>query len=155
MCSWLPVDVLAKTILEVGIEQDCNRENPFLNIENPCRFHWTRDLLAELKKKGLEFETENSQIWLRRLTEYQNKTPDESAVQQNPAVKLSEYFEQLVDNLDRESTGDGREVTFDTTKARNCSEHLQNAPDVLATGLVGKFLENWMAEWQYKRWRAS
>jgi hypothetical protein len=142
MCSWLPVDVLAKTILEVGVEQDCNRENSFLNIENSCRFHWTRDLLPELKKNGLEFEIEDSQIWLRRLTKYQNKTPDERAVQQNPAVKLSGYFEQFVDNLDRESTGHGREVTFDTTKARNCSENLRNAPDVLATGLVGKFLRN-------------
>jgi hypothetical protein len=150
MCSWLPVDVLAKTILEVGVEQDCNRENSFLNIENSCRFHWTRDLLPELKKNGLEFEIENSQTWLRRLTKYQNETPDERAVQQNPAVKLSGYFEQFVDNLDRESTGHGREVTFDTTKARNCSENLQNAPEVLATGLVGKFLKNWMAEWQYK-----
>ena len=147
-CSWLPVDSLASTIVDLTFSES---PTTILNIENPIRFHWTKDLLPALHNSGLKFEAVSPQQWLQKLTEYEDSTPAEQALESNPAVKLLDYFVQLVDTFPGFEGGSDvarPEVTFDTSKAQKCSKHLQTAPDVLSTGLIDKFLSKWMSRWQ-------
>lgn len=144
-CSWLPVDTLASSILDIVLVSDEPRLNPVLNLENPLKFHWTRDLLPVLRRTGLEFEIVSPEIWLTQLREYSETSSAEEALRENPAVKLLGYFEELVSGQkDMQRSG---EVSFDTRVAQSLSRSLREAPDVLEQGLVEKFVSRWLKTW--------
>lgn len=61
--SWLPVDILATTILDLaGISTSAipisdSDTNLVYNLKNPPAFSWTSSLLPELQRAGLDFLT--------------------------------------------------------------------------------------------------
>ena len=96
-CSWIPVDTLATTILEVdrtlqSAPRPCaiDGTNPpvIYNMCNPHVFSWDQ-LLKELQTAGLEFKAVPHGDWLQRLRD----SALTGNVEQNPAVKLLDHFE--------------------------------------------------------------
>lgn len=96
-CSWIPVDTLATAIVEVGrtvqsAPKPCSFDstNPpvIYNMCNPHRFTWDQ-LLEEVRKAGVEFETVPYGDWMQLLRDSASNGEEE----QNPAVKLLDHFE--------------------------------------------------------------
>lgn len=96
-CSWIPVDTLATAILEVSrtvqsAPNPCaiDSMNPpvIYNMCNPQRFSWDQ-LLEEVRKAGVEFETVPYGDWMHLLRDSASNGEEE----QNPAVKLLDHFE--------------------------------------------------------------
>ena len=96
-CSWIPVDTLATAILEVSktvqwASKPCaiDSTNPpvIYNMCNPHLFSWDQ-LLEEVRKAGIEFETVPYGDWMQLLRESASNGEEE----QNPAVKLLDHFE--------------------------------------------------------------
>ena len=96
-CSWIPVDTLATTILEVdrtvqSAPKPCAMDgtNPpvIYNMCNPHSFSWDQ-LLKELRTAGLEFKAVSYGDWLQCLRD----SALTGNVEQNPAVKLLDHFE--------------------------------------------------------------
>lgn len=116
-----------------------------MNLENPRKFDWYNDLLPSLKKAGLQFEVVSPEVWLNQLRLYSETTVPEEALSKNPAVKLLSYFAQLVQDQSRR--GRHEELAFETAKAQACSPSLQNVPNVVVAGLVGRFVTKWLETW--------
>lgn len=149
-CSWLPVDTLAATMLDLMVHGSTT--TGVWNLQNPKRFHWTRDLLPLLHKAGLDFKPVDTTLWLQRLRAYGDDVPGDVALHENPAVKLLDYFEETyggdaLKGSDRDSVPGEGEVSFVTAGAEGVSVHLRNAPDVLRDGLVDKILQVWLGRW--------
>ena len=96
-CSWIPVDTLATAILEISrtvesASKPCaiDSTNPpaVYNMCNPHLFSWDQ-LLDEVRKAGLEFETVPYGDWMQLLRNSASNGDEE----QNPAVKLLDHFE--------------------------------------------------------------
>lgn len=135
-CSWLPVDTLASVILELAFLQ--TTPEIVYNLQSPHTFSWTATLLPLLKSAGLVFTPSPISIWLAKLRESANTT----TVEQNPAVKLVEYYERAYGK-----GNPGGKVDFEIGKAERDSETLRNAPDLVKDGYIERFLETWLKSW--------
>ena len=151
--SWLPVDTLANSICELSglsgnsqaTEEKLDPENDFIyNIENPSTFRWTEDLLPELARLGLQFETIPPLAWLEKLRLYNGD------VEANPAVKLLGHFEKIYAKSGIvQSQGENKAcVKFDLTKVQRESESLRTAPKIIQDGYMEKFVEAWTDKWK-------
>ena len=88
---WLPVDVVARVSVEIGLSDPAlwqNRATVF-NVVNPHGLHWTTDLLPILRQAGLAFDAVEPDEWILRL---RASNPD---VGVNPSMKLLGYFAGL------------------------------------------------------------
>ncbi|KAK1142845.1 putative NRPS-like protein biosynthetic cluster [Aspergillus melleus] len=141
-CSWLPVDILGTAILEIAhtcaqgpVPAKFNKIDPpvFYNLVNPHEFAWL-DLLSRLRTAGLEFTTVPFALWLDGLRGSAAKGEEE----QNPAVKLVEYYEQTYTQ-----EGKNRGAKFEVDMARRDSEKMRKTIDVVGMGLVEKFSGVW------------
>lgn len=147
-CSWLPVDTLATTILELSktlaasptpIGSDSSNPSIFYNLVNPHVFSW-EDLLTELHAAGLDFSTVSFSDWLQKL---QNSAAQGDEVR-NPAVKLIEYFKK---NYGAEEGLKNNGITFETKAAQRDSAALRSPPKIIDDGYVRKFLVTWSQRW--------
>lgn len=127
---WLPVDVVASTILEISLS---DAGPGVMNVVNHKSFHWTRDLLPALHRAGLDFSESRQKEWVELLCK---SNPDPVA---NPPIKLAEFFASKYGN-DLPRTG----LTYDTSFARFLSPSLAAAP-VLGQDLVDKFVKQFQA----------
>lgn len=80
---WLPVDVVADSIIEHSVS---TYASGVLNVVNHNSFHWTRDLLPLLQKAGLKFDKLETSQWLEKL---RASNPDPLV---NPSIKLVEFW---------------------------------------------------------------
>ena len=153
-CSWLPVDTLAESMVELSETLDrsprpnsTDIDNPpiFYNLVNPHVFSW-EELLDELHASGLEFKSVSFNDWLKML--------QESATQgdelRNPAVKLIEYFEM---NYGGEESLERKGLTFESAAAQRDSAAMRSAPKVVENGFVRKFLVVWLQRWIQESYR--
>jgi hypothetical protein len=166
-CEWLPVDVVATTILELaGLSPSVlpnmmgNRmskgtpavpEKPnqlVYNILSPHSFPWTHSLLPALSHAGLSFAPVPTSTWLhqlRSLSQSSARNDDPAAdPERNPALKLIDHFEKM---FGIEGTGGGK-VGFEIGKAVEDSPSLRESSSVLKSGLIEKTLRWWMARWE-------
>lgn len=111
----------------------------FYNVVHPHTFSW-EDLLGELRICGLNFVSKPFNDWLQMLRE--SAAQEDEA--QNPAVKLLGYFENT---YGAEEGFEGEGIRFETTAARRDSSALRAAPKVVESGLVRKFLDQWLERW--------
>lgn len=143
--SWLPVDTLATTILDLtGISTGAipisNSDTGLVyNLENPRTFSWTSSLLPELQRSGLEFSTIPVAEWLKRLRDYEKNGGDP---ERNPAVKLIDHFES---RYGKEKRGD---VRFKIGTAEKHSFALRKAPRLVEEGYIKKFVKAWLEKWE-------
>ncbi|KAK4610164.1 Adenylate-forming reductase Nps10 [Fulvia fulva] len=123
--SWLPVDVVAQTFVDIGTS---DTEKGLFNLVNHGSFHWAGDLLPLLRAAGVEFEEVGQREWIRRL---RASNPDPEV---NPPIKLVDFFAGKYDNDDKKGS-----LSYDTTVAQECSEALREV-GVLDQELVGKIV---------------
>ncbi|KAI1773294.1 acetyl-CoA synthetase-like protein [Hypoxylon cercidicola] len=143
--SWLPVDTLATSLLELdqtlrAAPRPCAIDpiTPpvFYNMVNPALFRW-EDLLVSLKEAGLDFEAVPFEQWLQMLRDDDARGNEK----QNPAVKLVGYFEQ------RYGGGSAGSIVFDTKVIQRDSAVMRKPPQILKDGYVKKFLDRWQRRW--------
>ena len=172
-CQWLPVDTLARSVLEctglainTELERTPHQGLRVYNLCSPSTFSWTRDLLPALA--GIDnfppFERVVVDEWLARLRQLSltepssiddkdldgkigkgGKAADPSS---NPALKLVDFFTENF--LSKGGAGGdigGDEIMFDINEAEKSSMALRTAPKIIESGLLAKVVEHWMAEW--------
>ena len=143
--SWLPSDIVAKSILEVaGLASSesssiCNSDDRSIvyHVQNSRTFHWTKDLLPALRAAGLSFRNVPQRKWVQLLRD-SNSDPV-----QNPTIKLLDFFTEKYDNDKPGRKG----LVFLTEKTGLASKTVGNGYDVVKEGLVEKMVEKWLAEW--------
>lgn len=163
-CTWLPVDTVANSIVEIaGLgkketlqadedDEDVSSSIPefyVYNVVNAHTFGWTEDFLPALRAGGLHFETLAPKEWLQRLRD------SEQDAEKNPSIKLLEFWEKKIGtatqarekNQQGEKARVGGDQTFDTARARGKSPALRSAPNIIAEGYVPIILKAWMEKW--------
>lgn len=144
--SWLPVDIVARAVLELaGLDtltseasaQNLNSDNIVYHVQNPRTFSWTNDLLPALQAAGLGFKVVTQREWVE-LLRGSEQDPDK-----NPTIKLLDFFTEKYDNDQPGRQG----LVFQTEKTGLRSEAIQNGYDIVGSGLVKKFVDSWRKEW--------
>lgn len=169
-CEWLPVDILATTILELaglfssvspdleehldgsvrnGMAAVKEESAPLVyNILSPHSFSWTDELLPALSRAGLFFKPVPTWTWLhqlRSLSQSSSKNNNPAAdPRRNPALKLIDHFEKAFGNEAKE----GGKVEFAIENAMKDSPCLRGSPNVLESGLLAKTLGWWTGRWE-------
>lgn len=143
--SWLPVDTLAMTILDLaGIStgaipaSDSNIDLVY-NLENPHTFSWTSTLLPELQRSGLEFSIVPVTDWSQKLRDYEKNGGDPG---RNPAIKLIDHFESM---YGKKKTG---EVRFEIQTAEKHCPALKEAARLVEDGYIRAFVKAWLQKWK-------
>ncbi|KAI4098391.1 MAG: hypothetical protein LQ339_006446 [Xanthoria mediterranea] len=145
-CSWLPVNTLASTILDLITITNPHTPKPaaapLYNLLNPHTFTWPA-LLTSLRASGLRFHPVPFPDWLSLL---QKSAANKADDRNNPAVKLLPYFETNYHRAEKLGGG-GAGIRFATGLAERDSLALREAPRCVEAGLVGKFVGRWMERW--------
>lgn len=137
---WLPVDVVARACVEVGLGgSEAEAPAEVYNVVNPQTLHWTRELLPVLREAGLRFEEVEVEEWLERLRR------SEQDPERNPPVKLLTFWEGKYGGKKVEERKP--EVTWETDRVRKWSNAIatvEKPGKVLLEKIVGYFLnEAW------------
>ncbi len=141
-----------------GIVDTASNKNAVYHIRPPYTFSWTKDLLPALATAGLSFNSVPFAEWLQQLRalssnsiqihkderEYGNNQTNrrgqaqEAAadLEQNPALKLVDFFEE-----DLKCSGDesGGRVVFDIKSALEASPTLRTGNILLRVGCLRKW----------------
>jgi thioester reductase-like protein/aryl carrier-like protein len=152
--DWVPVDDLASIIVELssslaGISVTGTAQ--IFNCVNPHDIAWAEliPVIVQELEKPLTSDGEKSEVvtvgfreWLDRLTAseaalVENKSLDAS-VRQNPAVKLIDFYEQLI--IEGQ---DSSPVRLSTEKSAHTSEHLRNLKPINPEWMRG-WIQGWI-----------
>lgn len=162
-CSWLPVDVLAKGIVEIAgaceyalrphsprssgssgssysmVEDE--EDDTVYNLHNPHTFTWS-SLLATLRENGFEFKIVTFQTWLQMLRDSEARGEELA----NPAVKLTAHYEATYSEASRAYQ---QEKKFLTGKAERDSVSLREGRlRIIEDGVLGCYARDWLRRWQ-------
>ncbi|PYH91829.1 NRPS-like enzyme [Aspergillus ellipticus CBS 707.79] len=144
-CSWLPVDKLACSILELAKACSLNSledvpegvDDSIYNLCNSREFTWS-SLLDTLKRSGFSFKTVPFEKWQQLLRESEAK--GEELV--NPAVKLTAHYEAMY------SEGAPQPARFLTEKAERDSMTLRNGRlRIVQDGILARYAQDWLKRW--------
>lgn len=115
----------------------------FYNMVNPHVFQWD-ELLEELRRAGLKFEAVRFGGWLRELQESATRGEE----QQNPAVKLIDYYKQHYAGELAEVNGfKDHTLRFETKAIERDTAVLRSPPALIEGGHIQKFVAKWMQRW--------
>ncbi|KAE8369995.1 hypothetical protein BDV27DRAFT_171705 [Aspergillus caelatus] len=151
-CSWLPVDKLACSVLEIAKACSVNTleesegdamasehiDDTIFNLSNPRTFTWSA-LLDALQRSGFDFQTVPFHSWLQMLRDSESR--GEEMI--NPAVKLADHYESMY----------GEEApapkTFVTEKAERDSSTLRNGRlRIIQDGILNRYARDWLRRWK-------
>ncbi|KAL4891809.1 hypothetical protein BDV59DRAFT_208792 [Aspergillus ambiguus] len=144
-CSWLPVDKLAGSILELAkacaaqsLEHPSPRvDDTVYNLTNSRVFTWS-SLLETLKASGFDFDVVPFEQWLEMMR--QSASRGEELV--NPAVKLIDYYEAMY------SGEIPPPKNFVTNKAERDSMTLRNGRlRIVKDGILRCYARDWLKRW--------
>lgn len=145
-CSWLPVDKLVGSMLEIAKacssksadDRQDNEDDTIYNLSNSRTFTWS-SMLDTLRTNGFKFDTVPFDRWLELLRE--SEARGEELV--NPAVKLTDHYEAM---YGKEST---KPPKFTTHKAERDSMTLRNGRlRIIQDGILGRYARDWLNRWQ-------
>lgn len=156
--AWLPVDYAATIVLELSEIIPPPSSSPSDNskngedaevvyaVQNPKTHHWTHSILPALHTAGLKFDSVSPQEWIDRLVA---SDPDPT---RNPPVKLLGFFRERYANASTAEDGPrGTAVKtaarFETKLTCQASKTMRSVPDLVASGMVGRFVRQWAREW--------
>ncbi|KAJ9094096.1 hypothetical protein QFC21_006197 [Naganishia friedmannii] len=126
--SWLPVDLAAKSIMEV---MSSPQHQPLWHILNSStQTSWTTVWTA-LKAAGVDFEVVSKREWINRLRQ---SDPD---VTVNPTYKLVDFFGNKYDH-----DVVTKRAAYSTEQTAKASPTIASAPFV-DENIIGKFVEAW------------
>lgn len=145
---WLPVDVCADAVIELGglapagnqtvaYFQPPDEAEVVYHVQNPTAVNWTDQVLPALAEAGLNFEIVSQREWVKRLRESE---PDPKL---NPTIKLLDFFTEKYDN-NRPGRGG---LLFDTKRTEQKSQAMRKGYDVVASGLLKRCVDSWRKDW--------
>ncbi|KAE8420307.1 putative NRPS-like enzyme [Aspergillus pseudocaelatus] len=142
--AWLPVDVVARSILELSgiVPNDkakvlAHDPSVVYHVQNSKTFRWTEDLLPALQQAGLKFDILPRREWVQRLRE------SEQDPQKNPTIKLLGFFAEKYDNDAPGRSG----LTFSMEMTESASPSLKGGVELIDTGLIKRFVAAWAPRW--------
>ncbi|GAB1210138.1 hypothetical protein APSETT445_008928 [Aspergillus pseudonomiae] len=142
--AWLPVDVVARSILELsGIVSNekakalAHDPSVVYHVQNSRTFRWTEDLLSALQQAGLKFDVIPKKEWVQRLRE------SEQDLRKNPTIKLLGFFAEKYDNDAPGRTG----LSFAMEKTKSASPSLKRGVELIDSGLIKRFVDAWALPW--------
>lgn len=159
--QWLPADVAGEAIVDVAVyedDEDDGEKSRLLQVFNLVNstfpLFWNRDFLPYLRRAGLDFEIISGKDWVKKLEKY-------SSIQDEPAVKLLDFFKHKYDasptttttNAQSQSQGKekekekqkGSQPRFETARAKKISSAMAKNC-VIDEILVAKFVRYWREE---------
>lgn len=157
-CFWLPVDILAAAIVEIGRSRSSlsrtvssipNQghgmgegvtlaDDSVYNLCNSHGFSWSL-LLESLRRSGFEFEIAPFEIWISMLRESEARGEEHV----NPAVTLVGHYETMYGN--RSSL---RTKRFCTERAERDSVTLRNEGlRIVENGILNCYARDWVKRW--------
>ena len=157
-CSWLPIDMLACTMVELtracsasyhesaeGYNSSVTTaervDDSIYNVCNPREFSWPA-LLKSLSQSGFQFDTVSVKQWLQKLRESEAKGEEHI----NPAVKLIGHYE-MMHGENSLFTQHGPKI-FVTDKAERDSVTLRNGHlRILEDGILNCYVRDWLSRW--------
>ncbi|OTB03018.1 hypothetical protein M426DRAFT_264025 [Hypoxylon sp. CI-4A] len=152
MCNWFPVDLLATAMLQLAETRDKapapkpqGDGNPaiFYNLVNPNGASWD-EVLEELQDAGLEFTKVPFEEWIMML----RKSAARGEEEQNPAVKLIEYYEdEYAPSSSLKSEAGGYGLSFETKAAERDSEVMRSLPSAIDDDAIQKYVSQWLRRW--------
>lgn len=124
------------------------------HVLNPQGFHWTKDILPELRDTKLPpFEVIGITEWLERL---HASDPDPS---KNPTAKLYDFYYKkyssvaglrVADANGPKAHGTGDDATgliFETQKTIEHCPLLGEVPDLIQNGYIHRYVDSWLRRW--------
>ncbi|PLB40323.1 putative NRPS-like enzyme [Aspergillus candidus] len=150
-CSWLPVDKLACSMLEIAKACAANSLEPrgrdpatgklvddtVYNLTNSRTFSWA-EMLGALRRSGFRFETVSFDRWLDLMKA--SEARGEEAV--NPAVKLVAHYQSMY------GEDSPAAPSFLTEKAERDSVTLRNGRlRIVQDGILGRYAQDWLRRW--------
>ncbi|KAK3316404.1 hypothetical protein B0H66DRAFT_561211 [Apodospora peruviana] len=150
--DWVPVDVVAKCVVELALVHRADSTTPdevdgasVYHIVNPQRTTWDRlaPTVARCLAQGggaRNIETVPLEAWVDALRRSaSSESNDMSGRRSNPAVKILEYFEEMVDD------GENAAVLLNVDKTKSLL-----GPLLADLGPVReKWMEYWMKQWAF------
>ncbi|KKK13219.1 putative NRPS-like enzyme [Aspergillus rambellii] len=147
-CSWVPVDKLACSMLEIARACSLNHssddgaefgDDSVYNLTNSRTFAWS-SLLDTLRRNGFAFKTVPFNEWLQRLRE--SAAQGEELI--NPAVKLADHYESMYGGSSAATS-----KTFLTEKAERDSMTLRNGRlRIIQDGILARYAQDWLKRWK-------
>ncbi|KAI1813894.1 acetyl-CoA synthetase-like protein [Poronia punctata] len=135
-CEWMPVDMVATTILQLAkTVTDTDTGASFYNVVPPHAFPWTSKFLPSLREAGLVFDEVDFPEWLARLRKLGDAAEDRL-----PAVKLADYYEKAF------TLPTGSKLKFENARACRDSEALRSCPELSDVAVVRKMLRYWFRQ---------
>lgn len=152
-CSWLPVDNLAATILELTRSRSASSteskscvsvertgDDSIYNVCNSREFSW--DALLGSLGRSFQFDIVPFESWLQLLRKSEARGEEHF----NPAVKLIDHYEAM---YGPDSFGGALgPKTFVTDKAERDSVTLQNGRlRIIEDGILDCYIRDWISRW--------
>ena len=177
-CEWLPVDTLAKSILQIGgiapadesqingshnvsgEALETNGHSPHTkhqlvyNLVSPHSFSWTSDLLPALSSAGLSFRPRSLATWLHQLRKLSSAQLNDTSNGVTAAAADPDHNPAIkLISFFEESFQDNSEVgdsgiRFETKEAEKIAPALHDTPLIIESGLLKKMVDAWMEKWR-------
>lgn len=135
--GWTPADTIAKTVLEIGMQDEDVRLYPIYHIENPVRQPWTDVLGVLADALSISRDTVPLKEWLKRVREWPKKE-DNGPEGKNPAHLLVDFLDE---HFVRMSCGG---LLMGTRKAREHSQTLAKT-GMVSENLIRLYVRSWKA----------
>ncbi|KAL8829920.1 MAG: hypothetical protein Q9170_005963 [Blastenia crenularia] len=132
--AWIPVDLAAKALIELGLSSNSNQIHKTYNLTNPHSSSWSS--LVPLVRSRLSEKTHHDikvvdfGTWVEALRDSAEKTED---VDSNPGLKLLDFYEGIKA---------GAATTLETRETEKVSEVVRSLKGV-GEEWMGKWLEQW------------
>lgn len=145
--DWVPVDVLADVMVELVTslhsESDAKPKTHFYHTANPKVVTWGTLLSALIdysRKAKKELKVIGMPEWVDVLEKSSAKSSSPADVEQNPAIKLLDFFKNLQDKALR--MPEARSVTLDVKKTSKQSASLADMAPVSQD-----WMQLWLNQW--------
>ena len=139
--DWIPIDELSTILVELALASSENAEQAGENIfqtVNPSTTTWAALLPTILEAYGPNLKTVSLAAWVKTLRTSAKGAATEEAIRVNPAIKLLNFYEGLLDQ--------GQVMPrLDTRQTEKVSPSL---------GALGPVRSEWMAKW-IEQWKQS
>ncbi|KAK4177099.1 hypothetical protein QBC36DRAFT_327779 [Triangularia setosa] len=135
--DWIPVDLAAEAILELGMAAGDNTTGVMgcYNVVNPSSADWEGEMVAAVQ--GYAKKTGRGELRVVRTGEWLDGLAGKDDAERYPALKLKEFFE----GWRGEKEGGG---VFETDKAKESSRTMREMEAV-----SGEMMERWLDAWAF------
>ena len=140
--DWVPVDRLSSIIFELLVSDHSPRSTTYYHVRNPKMVEWRTVLAAMLKvheeKDAEKLRVSSLEEWVSAL---ETSSSDEN-LDQNPAVKLLQFFQNLRDRSIRSPRARAAVLEINDTMRRSSTLKMLQ-------GIDEGWVSLWMQQWNF------